>query len=104
MSVSSRVVESHEPLDVKIGVRRWKAKRVPVGRRFAKCAVLDKVWVTARCEREGEGEVGGGGGASFFSIRSCCSSCSSCSSCCWGCWIVVDGPFVLLLLVLRDIV
>lgn len=30
-----RVAESHEPLLVNIGVRSWRAKRVPVGRRLA---------------------------------------------------------------------
>lgn len=65
-------MESHEPLVVKIGVRRLNAKRVPVGRRLAKCAVLAKVWVMARCER-------GRGGAFSFSISCCTSSCSSCS-------------------------
>jgi hypothetical protein len=40
--VRGRVAESHEPLLVKIGVRSWKARREPVGRRFANWAVLVK--------------------------------------------------------------
>lgn len=38
-----RVVGSHAPLLVKMGVRIWKAKSVPVGSRFAKLAVLVRV-------------------------------------------------------------
>lgn len=40
MMVMGRVAASHEPLLVKTGVSSWKAKRVPVGRRLAKLAVL----------------------------------------------------------------
>lgn len=49
MNVIGPVAESHEPLLVKIGVRIWKAKRVPVGRRFAKLAVVAKVCDMALC-------------------------------------------------------
>lgn len=52
MMVSGRVAESHEPLLVKTGIRSWKAKRVPVGRRLAKLAVPVRVWDMARCEKE----------------------------------------------------
>lgn len=48
-----RVAVSHAPLLVNIGVRSWKAKRVPVGRRLAKLAVVVSVCVIARWEREG---------------------------------------------------
>lgn len=40
--VNDRVVMSHCPWLVKIGVRSWKAKSVPVGSKFAKLAVLVK--------------------------------------------------------------
>ena len=43
MIVMGRVAESHDPLLVKVGTRSWKARRVPVGRRLAKFAVLVKV-------------------------------------------------------------
>lgn len=48
------VAESQVPLEVKIGVRSWKARRVPVGRRLARLAVIVRVCDTA--------EGGGGGG------------------------------------------
>lgn len=48
-----RVAESQKPFLVKIGVRSWKARREPVGRRFAKWAVLVRPWESARCAREG---------------------------------------------------
>lgn len=38
----ARVAISHCPLLVKIGVSTWKAKRVPVGSKLAKLAVLAK--------------------------------------------------------------
>lgn len=41
--VMGRVTMSHEPLLVNTGVSSWKARRVPVGRRLAKLAVLVKV-------------------------------------------------------------
>lgn len=47
MAVNERVVESHEPLFVKIGVRTWNTKRVPVGRSLARFAVLASVWESA---------------------------------------------------------
>lgn len=47
-SVMGRVAESHDPLLVKIGMRSWKARSVPVGRRLAKFAVLVKVCEIAR--------------------------------------------------------
>lgn len=50
--MSGRVAESHEPLLVKTGVRSWKAKRVPVGRRLARLAVPVRVCDIARCEKE----------------------------------------------------
>ncbi|CAK9165413.1 unnamed protein product [Ilex paraguariensis] len=53
--VMGRVAESHEPFPVKIGVRSWNAKRVPVGRRLAKLAVPVKVCEIARCESDGGG-------------------------------------------------
>jgi hypothetical protein len=37
------VAESQAPLLVNIGVRIWNAKRVPVGRRLARFAVLVRV-------------------------------------------------------------
>lgn len=43
-----RVAASHEPLLVKVGTKSWKARRVPVGRRLAKFAVLAKVCEIAR--------------------------------------------------------
>jgi hypothetical protein len=46
--VIGRVAESQAPLLVKNGVRSWKAKRVPVGRRLARLAVLVRVWEIAR--------------------------------------------------------
>lgn len=55
MRVMGRVAESQEPLLVKIGVRSWKARRVPVGRRLARFAVLVRVWEMARWERVGCG-------------------------------------------------
>nr|GFB63666.1 protein DMP3-like [Tanacetum cinerariifolium] len=47
IAVNGRVAVSHEPLFVKIGVRSWKAKRVPVGRSLARFAVLVSVWDSA---------------------------------------------------------
>lgn len=46
--VIGRVAESQAPLLVKNGVRSWKAKSVPVGRRLARLAVLVRVWEIAR--------------------------------------------------------
>lgn len=40
MTVMGRVAASHEPLLVNIGVRSWKARRVPVGRRLARLATV----------------------------------------------------------------
>jgi len=47
-----RVAESHAPFWVKIGMRSWNAKRVPVGRCLARFAVAVKVWETALCEKD----------------------------------------------------
>lgn len=56
--VMARVAMSHWPLLVKIGVRSWKARSVPVGRRLAKWAVLARArWAIDGCA----GVVGGGG-------------------------------------------
>lgn len=63
MKVKGRVAASHVPLLVKTGVRSWKAKRVPVGRRLARWAVLVKVWEIARWGRDGVGGSSGGGDA-----------------------------------------
>lgn len=41
--VMGAVAESQAPLLVNIGVRIWNAKRVPVGRRLARFAVLVRV-------------------------------------------------------------
>lgn len=60
--VKGRVAASHVPLLVKIGVRSWKAKRVPVGSRLARLAVLVKVWEIARCDKLDDDGGGGGGG------------------------------------------
>lgn len=54
--VRIRVTVSHVPLLVKIGVRSWKVRSVPVGRRFAKWAVLARANDAA--ERRGGDEVG----------------------------------------------
>lgn len=51
-SVMGRVAESHVPFCVNTGMRSWKAMRVPVGKRLAKVAVVDKVWEIALCERD----------------------------------------------------
>lgn len=50
-----RVTESQDPLLVKVGVRSWKAMRVPVGRRLARFAVLVRVWEMALRVRDGGG-------------------------------------------------
>lgn len=52
------MTESQAPLLVKTGVRSWKARRVPVGSRFAKLAVLVRVWDSAR--RDSDCDEGGG--------------------------------------------
>lgn len=52
--VKGRVTASQVPLLVKTGVSSWIARRVPVGRRLAKLAVLVKVWDNARCDNEEE--------------------------------------------------
>ncbi|KAH0470453.1 hypothetical protein IEQ34_000176 [Dendrobium chrysotoxum] len=62
--VMSRVVESQEPLWVKTGVRSWKARSVPVGRRLARWAVPARAWervgfVRAEQRRVGRGEEAG---------------------------------------------
>lgn len=59
MEVNERVVESQEPLLVKIGVRTWKTKRVPVGRSFARFAVLVSVCESTDggCGRDGWGST-----------------------------------------------
>ena len=44
---------SQVPLLVKTGVSIWKARRVPVGSRLAKVAVLVRVWDSARRDRDG---------------------------------------------------
>lgn len=51
-SVKGRVAASQEPLLVKIGVRSWNARRVPVGRRFARFAVLVRVCESALRDRD----------------------------------------------------
>lgn len=51
--VNGCVAESQAPFFVKIGVRSWKAKRVPVGRRLARLAVLVRVCEIARWEKVG---------------------------------------------------
>ena len=43
IKVIGRVAESQAPLLVNNGVRSWKARRVPVGRRLARLAVLVRV-------------------------------------------------------------
>lgn len=52
MSVKGRVAASQDPLLVKMGVRSWNARRVPVGRRFARFAVLVRVCESARRDRD----------------------------------------------------
>ena len=47
------VTLSQVPLLVKTGVSIWKARRVPVGSRLAKVAVLVRVWESARRDRDG---------------------------------------------------
>lgn len=69
-AVMGRVAASQTPLLVKIGVRSWKAKRVPVGRRLARLPVLSNARERALWDgggggggvgvTEGEGEVDGG--------------------------------------------
>lgn len=51
-----RIIESHAPFVVKIGVRIWNARRVPVGRRLAKWAVPDNAFRVRDegCGREGD--------------------------------------------------
>ncbi|PON48772.1 hypothetical protein PanWU01x14_234750 [Parasponia andersonii] len=49
--VNTRVTGSQDPLLVKTGVRSWKARRVPVGSRLAKLAVVVRVCEMARWER-----------------------------------------------------
>lgn len=66
------VAASHVPLLVKIGVRSWKARRVPVGRRLARFAVPVRVWDIARCEKEGGRWRSGAAG--LFAVSGCCSS------------------------------
>lgn len=56
------VVESQEPLLVKIGIRSWNAIRVPVGRRLAKWAELSST--RREIEGGGVGCCSGGGGES----------------------------------------
>jgi len=46
-AVKTRVEYSHEPFDVKTGMRNWKASSVPVGRRLAKFATDVSVCDTA---------------------------------------------------------
>ena len=62
----ARVATSHCPLLVNTGVRSWKARRVPVGRRLARWAVLSK----ARCAIEGPACVGCGFFRSFSESES----------------------------------
>ncbi|CAK9147345.1 unnamed protein product [Ilex paraguariensis] len=64
MRVMGRVAASQEPLLVKIGVRSWKARRVPVGRRLARWAVLSR----ARWDKEGGIGGGSGGGVSSATV------------------------------------
>lgn len=59
--VKHRVMESQLPLLEKTGMRSWKAKSVPVGRRLAKLAVLVKVWEMVFWVKEAD--VGGAVGA-----------------------------------------
>ena len=60
MAVSGRVAASQPlPLLVKIGVRSWKARRVPVGRRLARLAVVVSVWEMALWDKE-DCRCGGG--------------------------------------------
>ena len=47
-----RVAASQDPLLVKMGVRSWNARRVPVGRGFARFAVLVRVCESARRDRD----------------------------------------------------
>ncbi|KAF9684960.1 hypothetical protein SADUNF_Sadunf03G0004600 [Salix dunnii] len=54
------VAESQAPLLVNTGVRIWKAKRVPVGRRLARFAVLVRACEIALREKVGglDGDFG----------------------------------------------
>ena len=63
MSVKDLVTASQAPLLVKTGVRSWKARSVPVGRRLARLAVEARVCESARCRRvDGADDDGDGGG------------------------------------------
>lgn len=66
-----RVTVSQEPWLVKMGATVWRAKRVPVGRRFASCAVLARV-----CDIAHWDIVGGGGGGLGLSTTSTSASSS----------------------------
>lgn len=67
--VMGRVALSHEPLLVKIGVRSWKAKSVPVGRSLARWAELSSAWERAvwgggNDDAESFGGISGGNASS----------------------------------------
>ncbi|KAE9460304.1 hypothetical protein C3L33_07794, partial [Rhododendron williamsianum] len=66
-----RVAESHAPPLVKVGVRSWRARRVPVGRRLARLAVPVSVWVSVRWDRDAGGwwAVGDSVGAMAFTTK-----------------------------------
>ncbi|KAK4750000.1 hypothetical protein SAY87_027449 [Trapa incisa] len=53
MTVAGLVTASHMPLLVNKGVRSWKAKRVPVGSRFARFAVPVNACDRAVCDIDG---------------------------------------------------
>lgn len=57
-SVKGPVAASQDPLLVKMGVRSWNARRVPVGRRFARFAVLVRVCESARRDRDVDDDGG----------------------------------------------
>lgn len=70
----NRLKESQWPWLVNTGARSWNARTVPVGRRFAKWAVLWNVWLIAFCIRV------------CLSISGIDLSCSRVSVCSFSCW------------------
>ena len=85
------MAESHTPLLVNVGVRNWKARMVPVGRRLARLAVLDRVCEMARWVRVGgcAGVFGVSGSVTAVLVEAAAvdEGVSKVS----GCWEVVGG-------------